>query len=63
MFIGYAQQSSAYRFLVLKSDIILDRNSIVETKDAEFFENIFPFKVEYVTSHILIFRNKLFCDI
>ena len=40
MFIGYAQQSAAYLFLVLKSDI-LDRNTIVETKDAEFFENVY----------------------
>ena len=40
MFIGYAQQSSAYRFLVLKSDI-LDHNTIVETKDAEFLKIYF----------------------
>ena len=33
MFIGYAQQSPAYRFLVLKSEI-LEHNTIIETKDA-----------------------------
>ena len=44
-FIGYAQQSSAYRF-------ILDRNTIVETKDAEFFENVYPLKVEYIPKRI-----------
>ena len=43
LFIGYAQQSSAYRFLVLESDI-LDRNTIVETKDAEFFEKYISFE-------------------
>ena len=51
LFIGYAQQSVAYRFLVLKSDI-LDRNTIVETKDAEFFENVYPLKVEYIPKRI-----------
>ena len=49
LFIGYAQQSSAYRFLVLKSNI-LDHNTIVETKDAEFFENIYPLKVDHISN-------------
>jgi len=31
MFLGYAEHSAAYRFLVLNSDII-ERNTIVETK-------------------------------
>ena len=31
----------AYRFLVLKSDV-LECNTIIETKNAEFFEHIFP---------------------
>ena len=35
MFIGYASNSAAYRFLVLKSDV-LERNTIIETKNAEF---------------------------
>ena len=51
MFIGYAQQSSAYRFLVVKSDI-LDHNTIVETKDAEFFENIFPLKDGHIPKRV-----------
>ena len=41
MFIGYASNSAAYRFLVLKSDV-LQSNTIIETKNAEFFERIFP---------------------
>ena len=41
MFIGYAKKSDAYRFLVLKSDV-LDCNTIIETKNAEFFEHIYP---------------------
>jgi len=43
MFLGYAEYSAAYRFLVFNSDII-ERNTIVETKDAKFFEHIFPLK-------------------
>ena len=41
IFIGYAEHSATYRFLVLSSDV-LDSNTIVETKNAEFFERIFP---------------------
>ena len=41
MFVGYASNSATYRFLVLKSDV-LESNTIIETKNAEFFEHIFP---------------------
>ena len=41
MFIWYASNSAAYRFLVLKSDV-LESNIIIETKNSEFFEHIFP---------------------
>jgi hypothetical protein len=41
MFIGYVEHSTAYRFRVLKSDV-LDSNTIIETKNIEFFEHIFP---------------------
>jgi len=43
MFLGYAEHSVAYMFLVLNSDII-ERNTIVETKNVEFFEHVFPLK-------------------
>jgi len=43
MFLGYAEHNVAYRFSVLNSDIT-ERNTIVETKNAEFFEHIFPLK-------------------
>ena len=36
MFIGYANNSVAHRFLVLKSDV-LESNTIIETKNAEFY--------------------------
>ena len=55
MFIGYANHNVAYRFLVVKSDV-LDCNTIIETKNAEFFENIFPMKTNSV-SHVPLENN------
>lgn len=46
MFIGYGQNSAAYKFLVVKSDHnVMEVNTIVETKNADFFEGVFPKKV------------------
>ena len=36
MFIGYASNSAAYSFLILRSDV-LERNTIIETKNGKFF--------------------------
>ena len=45
VFIGYASNSSTYRFLVIKSEVHDINNSIImESIDVEFFEEIFPFK-------------------
>ncbi|KAL0407710.1 UNVERIFIED_CONTAM: Retrovirus-related Pol polyprotein from transposon TNT 1-94 [Sesamum radiatum] len=45
IFIGYANNSSAYRFLVHKSTILdIHENTIIESRNAIFFENIFPCK-------------------
>ena len=45
VFLGYAQRSIAYRFLVVKSDVPdMQVDSIMESHDAIFFENIFPVK-------------------
>ena len=42
IFIGYAISSSAYRFLVHKYDIPdIHVNTIIESRNASFFENIF----------------------
>lgn len=41
MLIRYVEHSVAYRFLVLRSDV-LDCNIIIETKNVEYFEHIFP---------------------
>ena len=46
MFIGYAENSAAYRFLVTKSEnSLVNANTIIEIKNANFFENIFPMKL------------------
>ena len=45
IFISYAQNSNAYRFLVIKSDISdISYNLILKARDASFFEDIFCFK-------------------
>ena len=42
IFIGYAHNSGAYRFLVHKSEIPnIHRNTIMESRNACFFEDIF----------------------
>ena len=43
LFIGYACNSSCYRFLVIKSDI-LESYTIIESENAIFFEHVFPLK-------------------
>ena len=51
VFLGYAQRSIAYRFLVVKSEIPdVHVDSIMESRDAIFFENIFPMKDMHSTS-------------
>ena len=46
MFIGYAENSATYRFLVTKlENSLVDVNTIIETNNADFFENIFPMKL------------------
>ena len=45
VFLGYAHHSIAYRFLVVKSEVSdMHVYTIFESRDATFFENIFPMK-------------------
>ena len=45
VFIDFAHSSTAYRFLIYKSDIPdLHVNTIIESRNASFFEEIFPYK-------------------
>jgi hypothetical protein len=42
IFLGYAHHSIAYRFLVVKSEVRdMHVNSLLESRDATFFEIIF----------------------
>ena len=48
LFIGYAHNRSAYRFLVHKSENSdIHKNTIMESRNASFFKNLFPYKEEY----------------
>jgi hypothetical protein len=50
-FLGYAHSSTAYRFLVIKSGTPeKDVNTIMESRDASFFENIFSMRAVGRTS-------------
>ena len=41
--IGYAENSATYKFLAIKLENgLVEVTSIIETKNADFFENIFP---------------------
>ena len=45
IFIGYAHSSAAYRFLVYESNISnIHKNMIMESRNASFFEYVFPCK-------------------
>ena len=43
VFIGYACNSTFYKFLVIKSDI-LESNTIIESENVIFFEHVFHLK-------------------
>src|SRR6266498_4032123 len=51
--LGYAQRSIAYRFLVVKSEVPdMHVDTIMESRDATFFENMFPMKDMHSTVKI-----------
>ena len=53
IFIGYADNSSAYRFLIHKSEVLdMHENTIIESRNADFFEDVFPKKDRHETSSI-----------
>ena len=61
VFLGYAQRSIVYRFLVVKSEIHgVHVDSIMESRDAIFFENIFPkFLMNSMRNMVLFMRGRL----
>lgn len=53
VFLGYAHRSIGYRFLVVKSEVPdMHVDSIMESRDATFFENMFPMKDMHSTTRI-----------
>ena len=45
IFIGYAHKNTAYRFIVHESNIpYIHKKTIVESRNASFFEDVFPCK-------------------
>ena len=53
VFIGYAHNSSAYQFLIHKSDIPdMNANTIIESRNAVFFQEIFPYKSTQISSSL-----------
>ena len=45
IFIGYAHNHAAYRFLVHELNILdIHKNTIMESRNASLFENVFPCK-------------------
>ena len=65
VFVGYAQNSSANRFLVINSEVSgISNNTIIESREATFFEDIFPFKtrIQKQTIYSPISYEKPFTD-
>lgn len=62
VFVGYAQNSKAYRFLTMESTNSINQNTILESRDAEFFENSFSNKRRHEDTEIgnqdTVFENQ-----
>jgi hypothetical protein len=41
IFLGYAKHSKCYKFLVVKPNLSVEVNTVIESKDAEFYEHRF----------------------
>jgi hypothetical protein len=67
VFLGYAIYSVGYRFLIINSEVSnLHVGTIIESKDAIFFENKFPIKIApSTTSHesVIPYEHKNFIPI
>jgi hypothetical protein len=60
-FIGSACNSSCYRFLIIKIDV-LDYNIIIESENDIFFEHVFPLeknKENYSMNLLLLLKKSL----
>ena len=46
VFVGYSLHSTTYRFLVVNFEVSeISNNTIMESRDTTFFENVFPWKI------------------
>ena len=61
VFIDYACNSSCYRFLVIKSDI-LESYTIIESENAMYLEHVFPLKNKEKVLHDSIEISNDFVD-
>ncbi|KAK1647929.1 hypothetical protein QYE76_065734 [Lolium multiflorum] len=53
IFLGYAPRSVGYRFLVVQSEVPdMHVDTIMESRDATFFENMFPMKDMHIIARI-----------
>ena len=51
IFIGYAHNSNAYRFIVYEfENPDIHKNTIMDSRNASFFENVFPCKSKHGSS-------------
>jgi hypothetical protein len=58
IFLGYAIHSVGYRFLIVKSGVPdMHVGTIMESRDATFFENIFPMRDETSSSRQELIEN------
>jgi len=62
MFSSYVEHRATYRFLVLNSDII-ERNTIIEFKNIEFFEHAFPLKINGTSEPSIDTASDAMCEV
>jgi len=55
------EHNAAYRFLVLKSDLS-QHNTIVETKNVEFFEQVFSLKGSDTFEQLIDIAGDCMCE-
>jgi hypothetical protein len=60
-FISYACNSSFYRLLIIKSDVLY-YNTIIESKNVIFFEHVFPLKNKEKLLHKSSVASNKFVD-
>ena len=63
IFLGYAIHSIGHRFLIVKSGVLdMHIGTIMESRDATFFENIFPMRDEISLSRPEFIENDNFTE-